>query len=160
MEVKVKVNSINVVNELKRITRKQQPVIEKALNKVSNMAVFMITKRTQSGNLPDGGKMIPYAKSTVKNRKKRGRQTGFVDLTDSKQMFRSLTYEIKGLRSSLFFRGQDQNKKASYHDIFGVGKKKTVRPFFSIGNKEEDKIRQEFASTYFKALKIWVKEKT
>ncbi len=154
MEVKVKVNSINVVNELKRITRKQQPVIEKALNKVSNMAVFMITKRTQSGNLPDGGKMIPYAKSTVKNRKKRGRQTGFVDLTDSKQMFRSLTYEIKGLRSSLFFRGQDQNKKASYHDIFGVGKKKTVRPFFSIGNKEEDKIRQEFASTYFKALKI------
>ena len=154
MEVKVEVNTINVVNELKRMTRKQKSAVEKALNRVSNMAIFMITKRTQSGNLPDGGKMIPYAKSTVKNRKKRGRQTGFVDLTDSKQMFRSLTYDIKGLKSSLFFRGQDQNKKASYHDIFGVGKKKTIRPFFSVGNKEEDKIRQEFTKTYFKEMKI------
>ena len=154
MEVKVDVNTINVVNELKRISSKQKPVILKALNKVSNMAIFMITKRTQSGNLPDGGKMIPYAKSTVKSRKKRGRQTGFVDLKDSGQMFRSLTYDIKGLKSSLFFRGQDQNKKASYHDFFGVGKKKTIRPFFSIGNKEENKIRQEFTSTYFKSMKI------
>ena len=154
MEVKVDVNTINVVNELKRISSKQKPVILKALNKVSNMAIFMITKRTQSGNLPDGGKMIPYAKSTVKSRKKRGRQTGFVDLKDSGQMFRSLTYDIKGLKSSLFFRGQDQNKKASYHDFFGVGIKKTIRPFFSIGNKEEDKIRQEFTSTYFKSMKI------
>ena len=159
MEVKVDVNTINVVNELKRISSKQKPVILKALNKVSNMAIFMITKRTQSGNLPDGGKMIPYAKSTVKSRKKRGRQTGFVDLKDSGQMFRSLTYDIKGLKSSLFFRGQDQNKKASYHDFFGVGIKKTIRPFFSIGNKEEDKIRQEFTSTYFKSMKIWAKEK-
>ena len=154
MEVQIKANTIQVVNELKRITRKQKPVIEKALNKVSNMAIFMITKRTQSGKLPDGGLMKAYAKPTVKNRKKRGRQTGFVDLKDSGQMFRSLTYDIKGLKSSLFFRGQDQNEKASYHDFFGVGKKKTIRPFFSIGNKEEDKIKQEFASTYFKAMKI------
>ena len=71
----------------------------------------MITKRTQSGKLPDGGQMRAYAPATVKSRKKRGRQTGFVDLTDSKQMFRSLTYDIKGLKSSLFFRGQDQIKK-------------------------------------------------
>ena len=154
MEVQVKANTIQVVNELKRITRKQKPVIEKALNKVSNMAVFMITKRTQSGKLPDGGLMKPYAKATIKSRKKRGRQTGFVDLKDSGKMFRNLTYEIKGLKSSLFFRGEDYEKIASYHDTFGVGKKKTVRPFFSIGNKEEDKIKQEFATTYFKAMKI------
>ena len=38
--------------------------------------------------------------------------------------------------------------------IFGVGKKKTIRPFFSVGNKEEDKIRQEFTKTYFKEMKI------
>ena len=48
--------------------------------------------------MPDGGRMIPYAKSTIKSRKKKGRQTGFVDLEDTGQMFRSLTYEIKGLR--------------------------------------------------------------
>ena len=154
MEVKVEVNTVNVVKELKRMSAKQKASVTKALNKVSNMAIFMIDKRTKKGLLPDGGKMIPYAKSTVKRRKKKGRQTGFVDLEDSGQMFRSLTFDIKGLKSSLFFRGQDQNKKASYHDFFGVGKKKTIRPFFSIGNKEEDKIRQEFTKTYFKAMKI------
>ena len=154
MEVKVEVNTINVVNELKRISSKQKPVILKALNKVSNMAIFMITKRTQSGNLPDGGKMIPYAKSTVKSRKKRGRQTGFVDLTDTGKMFRSLDYKVSGLKSTLFFSNMERNKIASYHDIFGAGKGKVVRPFFSIGDKEEDKIKQEFASTYFKEMKI------
>tara|TARA_B100000424_G_scaffold146566_1_gene111696 strand:- start:371 stop:835 length:465 start_codon:yes stop_codon:yes gene_type:complete len=154
MEVKVKVNTINVVNELKRMTRKQKASVTKALNNVSNMAIFMIDKRTKKGLLPDGGRMLPYEKSTIKRRKKKGRQTGFVDLEDSGQMFRSLTYDIKGLKSSLFFRGQDQNKKASYHDIFGVGKKKTIRPFFSIGNKEEDKIRQQFTKIYFKEMKI------
>tara|TARA_R100000329_G_scaffold9461_2_gene10731 strand:- start:114 stop:578 length:465 start_codon:yes stop_codon:yes gene_type:complete len=154
MEVKVKVNTINVVNELKRMTRKQKASVTKALNNVSNMAIFMIDKRTKKGLLPDGGRMLPYEKSTIKRRKKRGRQTGFVDLEDTGQMFRSLTYDIKGLKSSLFFRGQDQNKKASYHDIFGVGKKKTIRPFFSIGNKEEDKIRQQFTKIYFKEMKI------
>ena len=154
MEVKVKVNTINVVNELKRMTRKQKASVTKALNNVSNMAIFMIDKRTKKGLLPDGGRMLPYEKSTIKRRKKRGRQTGFVDLEDTGQMFRSLTYDIKGLKSSLFFRGQDQNKKASYHDIFGVGKKKTIRPFFSIGNKEEDKIKQQFTKIYFKEMKI------
>ena len=154
MQVQIKANTLNVKNELKRITRKRKSAIDKALNKVSNMAIFMITKRTQSGNLPDGGKMLPYAKSTVKSRKKRGRQSGFVDLTDSKKMFRSLDYKVSGLKSSLFFRGQDQNKIASYHDIFGAGKSKTIRPFFSIGDKEEDKIKKEFASTFFKELKI------
>ena len=154
MEVKVKVNTINVVNELKRMTRKQKASVTKALNNVSNMAIFMIDKRTKKGLLPDGGRMLPYEKSTIKRRKKKGRQTGFVDLEDTGQMFRSLTYDIKGLKSSLFFRGQDQNKKASYHDIFGVGKKKTIRPFFSIGNKEEDRIRQQFTKIYFKEMKI------
>ena len=154
MEVKVEVNTVNVVKELKRMSAKQKSSVTKALNKVSNMAIFMITKRTQSGNLPDGGKMIPYAKSTVKSRKKRGRQTGFVDLTDTGKMFRSLDYKKKGLRNTLFFSNTERNKIASYHDIFGAGKSKVVRPFFSIGDKEEDKIKQEFTKTYFKEMKI------
>ncbi len=33
------------------------------------MAVLMITKRTQSGKLPDGGKMIAYAKSNKKKQR-------------------------------------------------------------------------------------------
>ena len=65
-DVKVKFNTIEVNNFIKRITRKQRKSITTALNNVSNMAVLMITKRTQSGKLPDGGKMIAYAKSTKK----------------------------------------------------------------------------------------------
>ena len=59
MDVKVEVNTINVVNELKRMTRKQKSSVLKGLNKVSNMAIFMIDKRTKKGLLPDRGRMIP-----------------------------------------------------------------------------------------------------
>ena len=57
VDVKVDVNSIEVTNLLKNIGRKQKAVIEKSLKRVSNMAVLMITKRTQAGKLPDGGQM-------------------------------------------------------------------------------------------------------
>ena len=70
VDVKVNVNSIAVTNVLKSISRKQKAVIQKSLNRVSNMAMQMITKRTQSGKLPDGGQMRAYAKGTVKSRKK------------------------------------------------------------------------------------------
>ena len=64
-ELKINVNSIEVTRLLKNISRKQKAVIQKSLNRVSNMAVLMITKRTQSGKLPDGGKMRSYAKGTA-----------------------------------------------------------------------------------------------
>ena len=154
MEVKIDVNTINVKEFLQKISKKQRKTIQKSLNRVSNMAIFMITKRTQSGKLPDGGQMRAYAPATVKSRKKRGRQTGFVDLTDTGKMFRSLDYKKKGLRNTLFFSNTERNKIASYHDIFGAGKSKIVRPFFSIGRKEEEKIQKEFSATYFKEMQI------
>jgi len=158
-DVKVKINAIEVNNFIKRITSKQKQAIKTSLNNVSNMAVLMITKRTQSGRLPDGGKMRAYAKSTKKNRDKRGRQTGFVDLTDTGKMFRSLDFKNRGFTNTLFFANKEREKIASYHDTFGVGKKKVKRPFFAIGKKEENKIKEEFSKVYFRQLKIWVKEK-
>ncbi len=152
MQVSVNVNDIEVKNLLKNISRKQKGVITKSLNRVSNMAVLMITKRTQGGKLPDGGNMRSYASSTVKSRKKRGRQTGFVDLTDTGKMFRSLDFKTGGLKSTLFFANKEREKIASYHDTFGVGKRKVKRPFFAIGNKEEDKIIKEFNNFYFKEM--------
>ena len=152
MEVGVNINNIEVKNLLKNISRKQKAVITKSLNRVSNMAVLMITKRTQGGKLPDGGNMRSYASSTVKSRKKRGRQTGFVDLTDTGKMFRSLDFKTGGLKSTLFFANKEREKIASYHDTFGVGKRKVKRPFFAIGNKEEDKIIKEFQNFYFKEM--------
>ena len=154
MEVTAKVNAIEVLNEIKRITKKKKYAIQKTLTRVSNMAVFMITKRTQSGKLPDGGKMRSYAKGTVRSRKKRGRQTGFVDLTDTGKMFRSLDFRTGGFKSTLFFSNMERAKIASYHDTFGVGRKRIKRPFFAIGRTEETKIKAEFSKFYFKELRL------
>tara|TARA_Y100000004_G_scaffold79248_1_gene89084 strand:+ start:43 stop:513 length:471 start_codon:yes stop_codon:yes gene_type:complete len=151
-DIKVNINAIEVKNFLKSLKRKQKSAINTALNRVSNMAILMITKRTQSGRLPDGGKMLPYAKSTRANRRKRGRQVGFVDLTDSGKMFRSLDFRTKAFKSTLFFANKEREKIASFHDTFGVGKKKVKRPFFAIGNKEENKIQEEFSKFYFNKL--------
>ncbi len=154
IETKININNIEVVNFLKEITRKQKSVIDKGLKRVSNMAVLMITKRTQAGKLPDGGSMKPYARSTVKSRQKRGRQTGYVDLTDTGKMFRSLDFKTGGMKSTLFFANMERAKIASYHDSFGVGKRKVKRPFFAIADKEEDKIQAEFSKFYFKEMRI------
>ena len=154
MEVTARVNILEVTKEIQRITQKKKGVIDKALKRVSNMAILMITKRTQAGKLPDGGKMRSYAKSTVKSRKKRGRQTGFVDLTDTGKMFRSLDFRTGGFKSTLQFTNMERAKIASYHDTFGVGKRRITRPFFSIGNREEDKIKAEFKRFYFKELRL------
>ena len=154
MEVGVNINDIEVKNLLKTISKKQTAVITKSLNRVSNMAVLMITKRTQSGKLPDGGNMRSYAPATVRSRKKRGRQTGSVDLTDSGKMFRSLDFKTGGMKSTLFFSNMERAKIASYHDTFGVGKRKVKRPFFAIGNVEENKIIKEFQNFYFKEMRL------
>ncbi len=154
MEIKTDINTLEVTNFLKKLTRKQKSVIDKGLKRVSNMAILMLTKRTQAGKLPDGGKMRSYAKGTVRSRKKRGRQTGFVDLTDTGKMFRSLDFRTGGLKSTLFFANKEREKIASYHDTFGVGRKKITRPFFAIGKKEEDKIQAEFSKFYFKQMRI------
>ena len=153
-DIKVKSNTIEVKNFLRSLKQKQRSAISSALSRVSNMAILMITKRTQSGRLPDGSRMLPYAKSTKSNRKKRGRQVGFVDLTDSGKMFRSLDFRTGGFKSTLFFANKEREKIASFHDSFGVGKRKVKRPFFAIGNKEENKIKEEFSKFYFSKLRI------
>tara|TARA_Y100000114_G_scaffold130855_1_gene128826 strand:- start:10 stop:474 length:465 start_codon:yes stop_codon:yes gene_type:complete len=149
MELKVKANTLQATKFLKGIQRKQLSASQKALNRVSNMAVLMITKRTQSGKLPDNARMEPYTKATKKLRKDKGRQTGFVDLTDSGKMFRSLDFKQTGLKNTLFFSNIERAKIAAQHDFFGVGKRKTKRPFFAIGEDEEEKLKNEFASFYF-----------
>ena len=77
--------------------------------------------------------------------KKRNR--GRVDLTLSGQMFRSLDFRQRGFKNTLLFANKDMEKRAFKHDT-GVGKL-PVRPFFSIGRKEEGKIRAEFNKFYF-----------
>ena len=154
VDVKVDINTVEITKFLKKLSNKQKSVIDKGLKRVSNMAILMITKRTQAGKLPDGGKMRSYAKGTIRSRKKRGRQTGFVDLTDTGKMFRSLDFRTGGLKSTLLFTNMERAKIASYHDSLGVGKRRITRPFFSIGDNEEIKIKNEFSRFYFKEMGI------
>ena len=114
----------------------------------SAFGIKQITDKTQKGQLPDGGRLRPYKKSTKKSRSKRGRQVGFVDLTDSGRMFRSLTSKITKSKGTLFFRRNEENKKAFFHD---TGTRfMDSRPFFAIGRRDEDKIRDIF----FRSIKI------
>mgnify|MGYP003141787492 FL=1 len=152
MELKVKANTLQATRFLKKISRKQSIAAMRGLNRVSNMAVQMITTRTQSGKLPDGKTMEPYTKATKKARKKAGRQIGFVDLTDTGKMFRSLDFKQQGLKNTLFFSNIERAKIAAQHDFFGVGKRNTKRPFFSIGRDEEEKLKNEFAQFYFREI--------
>ena len=154
MDLQVKVNTLSVSNMLKGISRRQSKAIKTSLNRVSNMAVLMITKRTQSGQLPDGGRFIPYTEKTKKLRKKAGRQVGHVDLTSSGKMFRSLDFRQRGFKNTLLFSNKEREKIAFRHDQLGVGKRKTVRPFFAIGDREVDKLKTEFATFYFSQVRI------
>ena len=156
-DIRVKYNSIEVKNYLKSILKRTPSAIEQSLNRVSAYGVKQITEKTQKGQKPDGGTFEPYAKSTRKSRSEKGRQVSFVDLTDTGQMFRSLTWNAKGKKSELFFRRQAENRKASYHDYFGIRKKgggKVYRPFFSIGRKDEIQIQKRFAQHFFRLTGI------
>ena len=141
-DVKVTANTIDVSNYIKKITKTIPRDIQKGLAQASLFGIQQITDKTQKGQMPDGGRFRPYSKRTKKDRAKRGRQISFVDLTDSGRMFRSLTFKATRNKSTLFFRRQEENKKAFFHDT-GHGKM-PQRPFFAIGRRDEDKIRSIF----------------
>jgi phage gpG-like protein len=122
--------------------------IQKGLAQASAFGIQQVTEKTQKGQMPDGGRFRPYSKRAKKDRAKRGRQISFVDLTDTGRMFRSLTSKITKSKGILFFRRQEENKKAFFHDK-GIGRL-PQRPFFAIGRRDEDKIRKIF----FKAIKL------
>ena len=141
-DIKITANTVDIVKFLERTKQKIPNQIQMGLARASQFGIMRITDKTQQGQLPDGGRLRPYKKSTKKTRSKRGRQVGFVDLTDSGRMFRSLTSKITKSKGSLFFRRNEENKKAFFHD---TGTRfMEARPFFAIGRRDEDKIRDIF----------------
>jgi len=147
-DVKITANTIDVSNYIKKVTKTIPRDIQKGLAQASLFGIQQITEKTQKGQMPDGGRFRPYSKRTKKDRAKRGRQISFVDLTDTGRMFRSLTNKVTRNKATLFFRRQEENKKAFFHDV-GHGKM-PQRPFFAIGRRDEDKIRKIF----FRAIKL------
>jgi len=155
--VTVKTNSIQLSKEFRNIQRKFPSAIKKALANVSAFQIANIKDRTQRKGIDvNGSPFRPYSKAY---RRRLVKQSGVVDLTDTGQMFSSLTSKITPSKGTLFFRQAQANKKAFYHDIAGAGKRKVVRPFFGINDREADKIGQLFADKIFKDIGLWALEK-
>ena len=151
-DIKITSNSIEIANEIKAMSKKMSGAIKKSLANVSSFEIDAITDRTQNKGIDAYGRPFkPYSP----NYKRAGvKQSGVVDLTDTKQMFTSLTFKASASKGVLFFRSTEANKKAAFHDLFGVGKKRITRKFFRISKDEQNKIRTIFSRILAKELKL------
>lgn len=151
-QVSVKDNSIQVSNAIGEIVRKFPQITQKALAQVSAFQISNIRTRTQKQGIDVNER--PFKPYSVKYKRAKVKESGVVDLTDTEQMFSSLTSKVSPSKGVLFFRSQDANRKAFYHDEVGAGKSKVVRPFFGISDKEEDKIIKLFTNILEKEIKF------
>ena len=151
-DIKITSNTIQIANEIKAMSRKMSSAITKSLANVSAFEVKEIKQRTQSKGVDAYGKRFkPYS---PKYKRASVKQSGVVDLTDTGQMFSSLTTKVSSSKGVLFFRQNLANKKAAFHDMFGVGKKRITRQFFRISKDEQNKIRTIFSRILAKELKL------
>ena len=151
-QVTVKDNSVQVSKAIADVVRKFPQVTKKALAQVSAFQISNIRTRTQKKGLDVNER--PFKPYSIKYKRAKIKESGVVDLNDTGQMFSSLTSKVSPSKGELFFRGEDANKKAFYHDQVGAGKSKVVRPFFGISDKEEDKIISLFAKIIEKEIKF------
>lgn len=148
--VTIKSNTIQLRKSLRELQKKFPNAIRQALANVSALQIKNIRDRTQiKGVSVNGSPFKPYSFGYKRAKVK---ESGVVDLTDTGQMFSSLTSKITPSKGSLFFRNMFSNKKAFFHDIAGAGKGKVVRPFFSINRQEENQIIKVFNSKIGKIL--------
>jgi hypothetical protein len=144
-------NFDQVINDIKR-KLSDDGVKRRTLAYIANAEIARIKDRTQNkGKDFRGNPFIPYSKKYTRAKIK---ESGHVDLTDTGQMFSSLTYRLANKSADLFFSQGFQNRKAYYHDVAGVGKKKVKRPFFRLSDKEKDVMSDLFAKEYFKNIKL------
>ena len=141
-DVKIKANTINVSNYIKKLQRTIPRDITKALNEVSAYAVDQIKQKTAKGQTPDGGTFKEYSEAYKRSKQYQKKKNKFVDLYFRGHMINSLTWKTRRTTSTLFFRSKEQQIKAYIHDQ-GVGQMPR-RPFFAIGRRDEDKIRDMF----------------
>ena len=151
-DIKITSNSIQIANEIKGISRKMAGAIKKSLANVSAFEILKIKERTQTKGVDAFGRPFkPYSP----NYKRAGvKQSGVVDLTDTGQMFSSLTSKVTVSKGVLFFRQNLANKKAAFHDVFGVGKQRITRKFFRISKDEQKKIQKLFFKILARELRI------
>lgn len=150
--VKVKTNANEIQAIVKKIEKRTKSAVKKALANAAAFQVGAIKKRTQTKGVDFQNR--PFKPYSLKYKRRLVKQSGVVDLTDTGQMFSSLTFRATESKGTLFFRQQAANRKAFFHDEAGAGRKKVIRPFFSIGNDEEKKIEKIFFQVLDKELRI------
>lgn len=145
--VKIVDNSAEIIQDLKLFQKRIKPLIKQTLAFVSQVEIRRIKTRTRSGIDAFEKPFEPYRTSAGKNK-----VSNKVDLTDTGQMFGSLTFKATASKGELFFRGREQVLKASFHDLFGAGKGKVVRPFFRISKRDEKVIVKKFEDNIGKLI--------
>jgi hypothetical protein len=150
--VKVKTNANEIQAIVKKIEKRTKSAVKKALANAAAFQVGAIKKRTQTKGVDFQNR--PFKPYSLKYKRRLVKQSGVVDLTDTGQMFSSLTFRATESKGTLFFRQQAANRKAFFHDEAGAGRKKVIRPFFSIGDDEEKKIEKIFFQVLDKELRI------
>ena len=174
-EATVITNSNEVKASFKNASKSLKSKIQRGLAKASAYEISAIKDRTFKGRDVFGSNFVPYSRKSyffntapegatpkyktfqggyAEYRRYKGRQSGFVDLNFTGQMFSSLTSRIVPSKGTLFFRQAQENKKAYYHDEAGAGKTKVRRQFFSISKKEEVNIQKIFEDV-IKGIKLW-----
>jgi len=155
--VRIKDNSVQVSKSVQKVSKQVQRAIKRALANATAFEISSIKERTQSKGVDFRGRAFkPYS---PKYKRRLVKESGVVDLTDTGQMFSSLTSKVTPSKGQLFFRQASANKKAFFHDVAGVGKSKVIRPFFSISKKEETNIEKIFFNVLERELRLWVLEK-
>ena len=151
-DIKIKSNAAEVQAIVKKISQRSSSAIKKALANASAYEVMAIKERTQVKGIDYRNR--PFKPYSPKYKRAGVKQSGVVDLTDTGQMFSSLTFKATESKGTLFFRQQQANKKAYFHDEVGAGKGKVIRPFFRISKDEEVKIEKIFRNVLNKELKL------
>ena len=148
--VTIKANTIQLSKDLQQIQKQFPNAIQQTLANVSAFQILNIRDRTQrKGVSVNGTAFKPYSAGYKRAKVK---ESGVVDLTDTGQMFSSLTTRILPSKGTLFFRNMFANKKAFFHDQAGAGKGKVVRPFFGINRQEEKQIVKVFTDKISKII--------
>lgn len=127
-------------------------VKKRTLAYIANFEVAQIKDRTQNkGKDYRGISFAPYSK---RYKRRLVKLSGVVDLTDTGQMFSSLSYKVSRNSANLLFMRNQENRKAYFHDVAGVGKKKVKRKFFRLSDKEKDILSTLFAKQYARNVKL------
>jgi hypothetical protein len=151
-DIKIKTNQAEILATLKKIEGRTKSAVKKALANASAYEVVAIKERTQTKGIDYRG--TPFKPYSPKYKRAKVKQSGVVDLTDTGQMFSSLTFRATESKGTLFFRQAQANRKAFFHDEVGAGRNKVKREFFSISNSEEKKIQKIFYNVLNRELKI------